>query len=87
MTGTELSVVLWGLTTTASVTALYLKQRSDIRHLEETKETKNGLSTAVNDLTVEVRLANQKLDEQGRKIETIFDKAPCFQPNFKRGDC
>jgi peptidoglycan hydrolase CwlO-like protein len=69
----------------------YWKNRNwtekQIQHLTDTKEDKNGLATSVDSLTIEVRLTNQKLDEQGKKIETIFDKAPCFQPGWKRGDC
>ena len=84
MTGTEISVLLWGLTTTGSLAAVFFKTRSDIRHLGDIKADKNNGLSEVKEIVVRIE---EKVDEQGKKIETIFDKATCFQPNFKSSDC
>lgn len=84
MTATEISVVLWGITNLGGLAALYFKHGSRIQHLEDTKEPKNGLAKNVAELTTEIKLANHKLDEQGKKITVIFEKVPCLQPECRK---
>ena len=82
MTGTEISVVMWGVSNAALLAAAFFKLKSDVRHLNDTKEDKDGLGKLVSEIHSDVRLANKKLDDHGE----LFDLLPCLKPGCKNED-
>lgn len=92
---TEISIIISGGVVLAGVIGSHwrlvhkveasrIKGEQQIQHIQDTKADKyNGLSK-VNESLVRIE---SKLDEHHSKIETIFDKAPCFQPGWKKDKC
>lgn len=87
MTGTEISVIVWGFTTTAGLVASFYKLKSDVRHLEDTKLTKNGIDEKLSAIKTEVALSTEKMNQMDRKVTTLFTKIPCMQPEWGRNKC
>ena len=99
MTMENWGFAMWGLTTVVTGLTVYFKTQHDtekrIQHVEDVTEkrlellaaTKADKNNGLSDVKEIVVRIETKVDEQGNKIETIFDKAPCFQPSFKKGDC
>jgi len=102
MTLTEIGTITGIFVVGGGVIASYYRGQAKtdqkVQHLDDTKESKNGLGDQVSELDTSVQLLTQKIDmqsveinrqfeEQGYKIAELFRKIPCMQPGWKKEDC